>query len=447
MMLKTVNIRESFVLFILSIWMMADLWTRPLRFTDEVIPDTLNRLLLIIFPLLFLMFYLSRRPLYFPNRTRSAYLVAALLGYLTVHTLFFLKRADSDAGLALFLLASSIGLVLMLATLSLSEFKRWHRFFAHALLLQAFLLSIYGLAVHQSSYYVPIDNLQILTLGPLVLKQLYIGELDYFVRIASLTNNPNTLAAWLTPGGSFAFIQFHHHLSKRSYGAALLYGGVLLVIAFAMLLTYSQTGIYSLGILLLLASVLMIRNDKVRKTVTILYGTGLALVLASLLVRDPGLIVRVLDLNGRGFLWRAGLEGAQDMLVFGHGIGSSEAALDQLVPNIGQLYTFHSSWIVWLYELGLVGLLLYMAAFALVLWKTYRYYQILPDRYTVFLLIMATWLVLLQFSESVLARPGGFLSIWFSLIVFATLPIRRKTSTVRKYPTHHEEIRRHERGI
>jgi O-antigen ligase len=72
-------------------------------------------------------------------------------------------------------------------------------------------------------------------------------------------------------------------------------------------------------------------------------------------------------------MWALLLERSQDNLMFGHGIGSSSTLVDQyFAPTLGHP---HNDFLRFLYDLGLVGLALWVAflgATALTLWSYSR---------------------------------------------------------------------------
>ncbi|MDI3235837.1 O-antigen ligase family protein [Exiguobacterium antarcticum] len=423
MMLKSVNIPESIGLFILTLWITIDLWTRPLSFTDEVLPNHWNVLITLVYLVLFIVFYLVTRPIYFPPRAWTQRLVTLFLLYVTFHTIMFLFRPATASSLSLLHLFTTWLFVIIVLSLTARPFVRWFQLLNLILLYQALCLAAYALLVSFGQEYVPIDNIQLLRLGPISLSQLYVGEQGGFLRSASLTNNPNAFAAWLVPGGLIAWMYVLQAIARRSLRSLVFFGLVLSLIFIGLLLSASQTGIYSFCLLALLTTLLLIPEKRLRYKVTGLYLLGAGILIGSISFNNA-LFAQLISLNGRSALWQAGLSASTDRLWFGHGLGSSVVGLEQqLGPST--LYTFHSTPIVYLYEFGLIGLLLYLASFLLILVRFIRDYRH-DDSLSVILLLLSLWLLLLQFTESVLIRPSGFYFIWLSFLIYAT---RRRTTS------------------
>ncbi|WP_251136829.1 O-antigen ligase family protein [Exiguobacterium sp. s193] len=424
MMLKSVNRPESIVLFILLLWVTIDLWTRPLRFTDEVLPKHWNTLTVYLYPLLFLLFYLVSRPVYVPFQARSHRFITVSLSYLTIHVLFFFFRPATDSLFSLLYLLTTWLFLLIVLSLSTSLFTHWHQLLFLILFYQALFLASYALLVSFGQVYIPIDNLQWFRIGPLALPQLYVGEQGSFLRLASLTNNPNAFAAWLVPGGLIAWVHLLDSLAHRSWRRLAGYGCSFVLIASGLLASGSQTGIYSFFLLALLTTILIAPTRRLRSMVSTAYIMGL-IILTGALSFQTGLFTRLVSLNGRLDLWQAGLAASADRFWFGHGFGASATGLKE---QLGEetLYTFHSTPIVFLYEFGLIGLLLYIVCFSFILIRLVRDYRF-DDLQSVTLLLIGFWLFLAQFTESLLTRPSGFYFIWLSLLAYATL--RRDTPT------------------
>ncbi|MDW2886362.1 O-antigen ligase family protein [Exiguobacterium artemiae] len=423
MMLKSDNIPESIGLFLLTLWVLIDLWTRPLSFTDEVLPRHWNIWMALIYLILFVGLYLVTRPLYFSPRALTQRLVTSFLLYLTFHAIIFLFRPAVDSSLALLHLFTTWLFVIIVLSLSVQPYIRWLQLMNLILLYQAFCLAAYALIVSFGNQYVPIDNIQSLQLGPVSLSQLYVGEQGSFLRSASLTNNPNTFAAWLVPGGLIAWMSVLRAINQRNFRSFVFFGTILVVIFIGLVLSASQTGLYSFCLLALLTTILLIPDHRLRYQVTGFYLVGAAILIGSLSLNHT-LFAKLISLNGRSELWQAGLTSSLDRFWFGHGLGSAVVGLEQqLGPST--LYTFHSTPIVYLYELGFFGLLLYTASFLLILVRFIRDYRS-NDLLSISLLLLSLWLLLLQFTESVLIRPSGFYFIWLSLLIYAT---RRRTTS------------------
>ena len=423
MMLKSYNIPESIGLFLLALWVLIDLWTGPLSFTDEVLPSHWNIWIALIYLILFTGLYLVTRPLYFPPRALTQRLVTSFLLYLTFHAIIFFFRPAVDSSLTLLHLFTTWLFVIIVLSLTLQPFIRWFQLLNLILLYQAFFLAVYALIVSFGKQYVPIENIQSLQLGPVSLSQLYVGEQGSFLRSASLTNNPNTLAAWLVPGGLMAWMSVLQSIARRNLRSFVLFGIILIVIFIGLILSASQTGLYSFCLLALLTTILLIPAHRLRYQVTGLYLIGAAILIGSLSL-NHSLFAKLISLNGRSELWQAGLTASLDRFWFGHGLGSAVIGLEQqLGPST--LYTFHSTPIVYLYELGFFGLLLYSASFLLILVRFIQDYRY-DDSLAISLLLLSIWLLLLQFTESVLIRPSGFYFIWLSFLIYAT---RRRTTS------------------
>lgn len=423
MMLKSVNIPESIGLFILAFWITVDLWTRPLSFTDEVLPSHWSVWIALVYLILFISMYLVTRPLYFPPRASTQWFVTSFLLYVTFHGIVFLFRPAADSSLTLLQLFTTWLFVIIVLSLALPLFIRWFQLMNLILLYQAFCLAAYALIVSFGRQYVPIDNIQSLQLGPFSLSQLYVGEQGSFLRSASLTNNPNTLAAWLVPGGLIAWMSVLQSIARRNLRSFILFGTILIVIFIGLVLSASQTGLYSFCLLALLTTLLMIPARRLRFLVAGFYLTGAVILIGSLSL-NRSLFAELISLNGRSELWQAGLTASLDRFWFGHGLGSSVIGLEQQLGS-STLYTFHSTPIVYLYELGFFGLLLYTASFLLILVRFIRDCRH-DDPLSISLLLLGLWLLLLQFTESVLIRPSGFYFIWLSFLIYAT---RRRATT------------------
>ncbi|WP_214852266.1 O-antigen ligase family protein [Exiguobacterium sp. s130] len=411
-MLKSANIPISFALSILVIWIMLDAWIRPLSFTDEVLPKQWSLWLLPAYIVLFSVCWFILRPFYRVNRATGHQIGFIFLIYLTFHIVFFFFNANTDRVLVSLYLISTWLFVGIVSSLSRASIDQWHRLLYYFLYGQAVFLASYALIVSFGTTYVPVENLQWLRIGPLSFPQLYVGEQGSFLRLAGLTNNPNTFAAWLVPGGLLAWFYLLRQFPRWQ---SLLHAVFLLLIVIALLRSGSQTGIYSFVLLALLTSIRMVPGTRRRMQVAACYVTG-SLILCAVFAFQ-GLLPRLLSLNGRFTLWQAGWHASADALWFGHGIGSAPRGLqEQLGERI--LYTFHSTPITFLYEFGLIGCLLYGAVF---LYLFYRLFRIQTTDLAFLALLLASWLGLLQFTESVLVRPSGFYFIWLSLLAYASL--------------------------
>ncbi|MFP7277913.1 O-antigen ligase family protein [Exiguobacterium indicum] len=417
-MLKSANIPTSFALSILVVWIMLDAWIRPLSFTDEVLPKQWSLWLLPIYIVLFSVCWFILRPFYRANRATGHQIVIIFLIYLTFHIIFFFFNANTDRVLASLYLISTWLFVGIVSSLSRTSIEQWQRLLCHFLYGQAVFLASYALIVSFGSEYVPVENLQWLRIGPLSFPQLYVGEQGSFLRLAGLMNNPNTFAAWLVPGGLFAWFYLLKQFPRRQ---SFLHAVLLLLITIALLRSGSQTGIYSFLLLALLTSIRMVPGTRRRMQVTACYVTGSLILLA--VFAFQGLLPRLLSLNGRFTLWQAGWRASTDSLWFGHGIGSAPRGLQEQL-NEQVLYTFHSTPITHLYEFGLIGCLLYGAVF---LYLFYRLFRIQTTDLAFLALLLASWLGLLQFTESILVRPSGFYFIWLSLLAYTSL---------RRFPPH-----------
>lgn len=411
-MLKSANIPTSFTLSILVVWIMLDAWIRPLSFTDEVLPKQWSLWLLPIYIVLFSVCRFILRPFYRANRATGHQIVIIFLIYLTFHIIFFFFNANTDRVLASLYLISTWLFVGIVSSLSRTSIEQWQRLLCHFLYGQAVFIASYALIVSFGSEYIPVENLQWLRIGPLSFPQLYVGEQGSFLRLAGLMNNPNTFAAWLVPGGLFAWFYLLKQFPRRQ---SFLHAVLLLLITIALLRSGSQTGIYSFLLLALLTSIRMVPGTRRRMQVTACYVTGSLILLA--VFAFQGLLPRLLSLNGRFTLWQAGWRASTDSLWFGHGIGSAPRGLQEQL-NEQVLYTFHSTPITHLYEFGLIGCLLYGAVF---LYLFYRLFRIQTTDLTFLALLLTGWLGLLQFTESILVRPSGFYFIWLSLLAYTSL--------------------------
>ncbi|OAI88768.1 polymerase [Exiguobacterium sp. KKBO11] len=411
-MLKSANIPISFALSILVVWIMLDAWIRPLSFTDEVLPKQWSLWLLPIYIVLFSVCWFILRPFYRANRATGHQIVIIFLIYLTFHIIFFFFNANTDRVLASLYLISTWLFVGIVSSLSRTSIEQWQRLLCHFLYGQTVFLASYALIVSFGSEYIPVENLQWLRIGPLSFPQLYVGEQGSFLRLAGLMNNPNTFAAWLVPGGLFAWFYLLKQFPRRQ---SFLHAVLLLLITIALLRSGSQTGIYSFLLLALLTSIRMVEGTRRRMQVTACYVTGSLILLA--VFAFQGLLPRLLSLNGRFTLWQAGWRASTDSLWFGHGIGSAPRGLQEQL-NEQVLYTFHSTPITHLYEFGLIGCLLYGAVF---LYLFYRLFRIQTTDLTFLALLLTGWLGLLQFTESILVRPSGFYFIWLSLLAYTSL--------------------------
>ncbi|MGI1804634.1 O-antigen ligase family protein [Exiguobacterium sp. TDN 0502] len=411
-MLKSANIPASFALSILVVWIMLDAWIRPLSFTDEVLPKQWSLWLLPIYLILFGLCWLTLRPVYRNSRTPGNRLALIFLIYLTFHIIVFFFNSDTDPVLASLHLISTWLFIGIVYSLSRPSIDQWHRLLYRFLYGQALFLASYALIVSFGSVYVPVENLQWLRIGPLSFPQLYVGEQGSFLRIAGLMNNPNTFAAWLVPGGLFAWFYFLKRFPKRR---SLLHAGALIIITIALLKSGSQTGIYSFVFLALVTSIRMVPDTKRRLQVTACYVTGSLILLT--VFAFQGLLPRLLSLNGRYTLWQAGWRASADAFWFGHGIGSAPNGLKTEL-NEQVLYTFHSTPVTYLYEFGIIGCLLYGLVF---LYLFYRLVRIQTTDVAFLTLLLAGWLGLLQFTESILVRPSGFYFIWLSLLAYTSL--------------------------
>jgi O-antigen ligase len=181
----------------------------------------------------------------------------------------------------------------------------------------------------------------------------------------------------------FALLGVARQLARWQAGER---GGLLLAALFVGVIFLSLSRTALVAALALFPIAALIRGDRRSWVTTVLLGAlaagalGAAVFLSETMYErffgfDATLAVGGVNINasGRSDMWAFLLERAWESPIFGHGIGSSSTLVDQyFAPTLGHP---HNDFLRFLYDLGLVGLALWLAFLgvtALSLWSHAR---------------------------------------------------------------------------
>lgn len=226
--------------------------------------------------------------------------------------------------------------------------------FASALSALGILLFVVGSEAQASG-----GLIQSLSVGPITIAQRVYG-IPPFLRISSLTGNPNRLAMWLSMSIPITIYLLHIRRVRQLFG-----GLALLVQIFALILTFSRAGLGATLVALTFYYYWSPSNLKMRlirilagAAIIVLVGVGVLTV-----NRVFGESERLtIDLNDRGVAWALLGDAFLDQPIVGIGFGVSyESSLEPY----GVVITSHNAHLQTLVEIGIFGY-----GIVLVMWLT-----------------------------------------------------------------------------
>ena len=219
------------------------------------------------------------------------------------------------------------------------------------------MLSVIGVALTFWGTIVPTDfgKIQIMNIG-----SFKIGQTIYirppFIRISSLTGNPNILASWLMITINLTLAQ---RLARRiSQLKFIILGGLQAV---ALFLTVSRAGIGATVIIAVLLYWLTARkNSKILFMITIL----IMLYIASHFTQVIFVYLEPLfkrGISGRNLAWSLAWDHFSRRPLIGYGIGTSPVYLSETID----MPHAHNLFLTLLFEVGIFGFILVLAIWLL----------------------------------------------------------------------------------
>lgn len=232
-------------------------------------------------------------------------------------------------------------------------------FWKVAFLLTAYgvMLSIIGIALTFWGTIVPTDfgKIQIMNIGSFKIGQT-IHIMPPFIRISSLTGNPNTLASWLMITINLTLAQrLARRISQLNF---IILGGLQAV---ALFLTVSRTGIGATVIIAVLLYWLTARkNSKMLFMITILIMLYIANHFTQVIfVYLEPLLKR--GLSRRNLAWSLAWDHFSRRPLIGYGIGTSTMYISETIDILGA----HNLFLTLLFEVGIFGFILVLAIWLL----------------------------------------------------------------------------------
>lgn len=232
-------------------------------------------------------------------------------------------------------------------------------FWKVAFLLTAYgvMLSVIGIALTFWGTIVPTDfgKIQIMNIGSFKIGQT-IHVMPPFIRISSLTGNPNSLASWLMITINLTLAQrLARRISQLNF---IILGGLQAV---ALFLTASRTGIGATVIIAVLLYWLSARkNSKILFMIAVLVMLYIANHLTQVIfVYLEPLLER--GLSGRSLAWSLAWDNFSRRPLIGYGIGTSTMYISETIDILGA----HNLFLTLLFEIGIFGFILVLAIWLL----------------------------------------------------------------------------------
>ncbi|WP_213697511.1 O-antigen ligase family protein [Acetomicrobium sp.] len=223
------------------------------------------------------------------------------------------------------------------------------------------MLSVIGVALTLWGTEVPTDfgKIQIMNIG-----SFKIGQTIYirppFIRISSLTGNPNSLASWLMITINLTLAQ---RLARRiSQLKFIILGGLQAV---ALFLTVSRAGIGATVIIAVLLCWLTARkNSKILFIITIIITILIMLYIANHFTQVKFVYLESLlkkGLSGRNLAWSLAWDHFLRRPLIGYGIGTCTVYISETIGILGA----HNLFLTLLFEVGIFGFILVLAIWLL----------------------------------------------------------------------------------
>ncbi len=246
-----------------------------------------------------------------------------------------------------------------LFTMTVCDKRPIETFWKVAFLLTAYgvMLSVIGIALTFWGTIVPTDfgKIQIMNIGSFKIGQT-IHVMPPFIRISSLTRNPNSLASWLMITINLTLAQrLARRISQLNF---IILGGLQAV---ALFLTASRTGIGATVIIAVLLYWLSARkNSKILFMIAVLVMLYIANHLTQVIfVYLEPLLER--GLSGRSLAWSLAWDNFSRRPLIGYGIGTSTMYISETIDILGA----HNLFLTLLFEIGIFGFILVLAIWLL----------------------------------------------------------------------------------
>ncbi len=298
--------------------------------------------------------------------------------------------------------------------------------FARGMAAAGLLLSLSGLFLYccgKTIYLNQWEGIQMFQLGPLKLVQVF-HTLSSFIRISSLTGNPNTLAAYLMVSLVLTLALFAaRHISMAGF---LFLSGVQ---GLALLLTFSRAGV---GCTVIAAAIYFLFTARgghakiIRITLTALIVLVLLFFLFGFLSQEleGAFLQRTTALSLREYswslVWRAFLE--RPFTGVGYGV-----SFERILEPAGIVRRTHNAHLGVLSETGLGGYMLFMGVWLLGVGQGFLRARRFSGHDTAGAAFAASFalltvLLLHQFFENLIPRYGFHTVYWIYLLALATHP-------------------------
>jgi len=223
------------------------------------------------------------------------------------------------------------------------------------------MLSVIGVALTFWGTIVPTDfgKIQIMNIGSFKIGQT-IHIMPPFIRISSLTSNPNFLASWLMITINLTLAQ---RLARRiSQLKFIVLGGLQAV---ALFLTVSRTGIGATVIIAILLYWFTARkNSKILFMITIMITILIMLYIANHFTQVKFVYLEPLlkrGISGRNLAWSLAWDHFSRRPLIGYGIGTSTMYISETIDILGA----HNLFLTLLFEVGIFGFILVLAIWLL----------------------------------------------------------------------------------
>lgn len=254
-------------------------------------------------------------------------------------------------------------------------------------------------------------SVQVFSIGPISLAQRLMG-VPPFLRISSLTGNPNTLALWLAVSLVLTLYLLHSRRISRSLGIL-----VLALQGLALLFTFSRTGIITSFIGVAAYSFWMGRNVALRRKQLVSGVVLLVLAIGVFVARNTSVASSFFDLNLRNEIWTHLFDSFREKPIRGVGFGVSSEAV--LAPS-GIEFAGHNGHLQILVEIGLPGYLAFLVTWLMgltIIRRRARKVYVLEQRMALagISAILAS-LLIHQLAEGSLLRYG-FITIYWGYLL------------------------------
>ena len=302
-------------------------------------------------------------------------------------------------------------LFLIIATQETKEdiFLKVFKYFSYITI----FLIIYGLIIYcfgnKSISYDLISNsyYQELNIGGIRLIQSAVGDIKYGHFVGSLTGNPNTLSFMSIFSITYFLIIDNSKKSKRLLN--------IIICILGLLISGSRLGFVLLLLILLLDFALKkIDFSNKKNTLGLLFVFMLIVLAISFNFNN---IFTGIDLNGRNIMWEIGKNNIE---LIGHGINSDNIYIHNYLNTYSSM---HNSYISLLVNYGIIISSFVILFFITTLINSLKYSHI--NDINRFIVIIYISLLIIGLSESVFLIFGYLNSLFFYIIYYYYLNVRR----------------------